>query len=111
MARPRATLRVLDLPELGSGARRWELDCPTGTTGLTLMPRPDLDVTDAVMVIIAAVAHQNTCGRCDLSGLLDQEDQSFREQADRLWDALFAAAMVQRRGRGRRGRTDGRERP
>ena len=100
MARPRARLRILDLPELGSGARRWEVDCPTGTTGLTLMPRPDLDVTDRVMVIIAAVAHQDTCGRCDLSDLLDQGDQSFREQADRLWDALFAAAMVQQRRKG-----------
>ena len=93
----RAALRILRRPDLAPDAKRFEVDCPYATTGLTLLPRPDLHMTDGVMVIIAATAHEERCGRCDLSGVLDQGDQAFREQADRLWGEVCAAVVRGRR--------------
>ena len=97
VSRPRAKIRVLDLPHLGPGARRWEVDCPANTTGLSLLSGPDLDVTDGVIAIVAAAAHEDMCGQCELGDVQDQGDPALRERADLLWDALFAAAMMERK--------------
>ena len=94
---PHATVRILRRPDLAPDCKRYEVDCPYATTGLTLLPRPDLHVTDGVMVIIAATAHDERCGACDLGGVLDQGDQAFREEADRRWGEVCAAGVRGRR--------------
>ena len=94
---PRATVRILRGPDLVPDSKRFEVECPYATTGLTLLPRPGLHLTEGMMVIVAATAHEERCGRCDLSGVLDQGDQAFREAADRLWGEVCAAVVRGRR--------------
>jgi hypothetical protein len=68
---PKASVRVMNRPDIAPGAKRFEVECPASTTGLTHAPGPT-DMSDDVLVTMAASAHQGRCGRCDVSDLLDR---------------------------------------
>ena len=94
---PRATLRVLRRPDLGPDAVRFEVDCPASITGLTSIPTPALRLTDEMLILAAGYAHEERCGACDVSAVLDRGDQELRELTERTWSELRAAVMRGRR--------------
>ena len=98
---PRATLRILRRPDLAPDAKRIEVDCRCATTGLTLLPQPELHLIEGVMVIIAATAHEERCGRCDVSEVLAKGDQQLRQTVDNAWPKL-QAELAERMMKGRR---------
>jgi hypothetical protein len=91
-----ARLTILDLSQLAPGARRFEVACEHGTTGLTHIPSPSLDLSDGTLVLVAAWEHESRCGACDLEGVLDRGDQEVRELVEAAWARVQAAAMRER---------------
>ena len=96
MKTPRATLRVLPLPDLAPGCVRYEVDCPSSTTGLTWVPGP-VDLPDEHLTLMAAYTHQERCGECDVSRVLDRGDQRLRAMTEEAWSRFRAAVMRGRR--------------
>ena len=92
---PQARLRILDRPDLGQDARRFEVGCRFGTSSITTTPGNELP--DSVMILIAARIHEEQCGGCDLSAVLDRGDQPVRELFDAVRVESQAAAMAARR--------------
>jgi hypothetical protein len=82
VSRPRATLRILDVPKLGRDARRFEVDCRYATTGLTQVPVPSSRLSDEVLILAAGWAHEERCGRCDVGDVLGRGDQELRAQTE-----------------------------
>ena len=92
---PQARLRILDRADLGQDARRLEVECRFGTSSITTTAGDELP--DSVMILITARIHEEQCGGCDLSPLLDRGDQRVRKQFDAIGVESQAAAMAARR--------------
>src|ERR671917_2018102 len=91
MTTPRATVRVLPLPDLGERAVRVEIDCPESTTGYTWAPALggfDLPVT--MLVTMATYTHEERCGACDTADAHAQGDRRARDYVERTWRAMQA---------------------
>jgi hypothetical protein len=97
MSRPRATLKIMDLPTFGRAARRFEVDCPASTTGLTHLPTPALGLSDEVLILAAGYAHEERCGECDVGDVLGRGDQGVRGLTERTWAAVRERLMDGRR--------------
>ena len=95
---PKATLRILRRPDLAPGAARFDVDCRYSTTGLTSAPTPALSMTDDMLIFTAAYAHEERCGPCDVSDVLDRGDQQMRALTEELWPRIQGALLM----RGRR---------
>jgi hypothetical protein len=92
------------MPDFGRDVKRFEVDCPRATTGLTHPPVPALGQTDEVLILAAAYAHEERCGACDVGAVLDRGGQQLRDAAER------ASARFQERRRGPTWRGGGIER-
>jgi hypothetical protein len=93
MGAARATLRVLEAPDMGRGGQRYEVDCPSGTTSLVMIPGP-LELRREHLVLAAATRHEEECGRCDLSDVFAQGDPELRRVVDAVWVQATAAAQA-----------------
>ena len=85
MRPPRATLRILHLPHIGRDVKRFEVDCRYSTTGLTSIPGGSIELHEDCLILAAAYAHQERCGACDVSDVLDRGDQQMRQLTEELW--------------------------
>ena len=92
---PQARLRILGCPDVGQDARRLEVECRFGTSSITTTAGDELP--DSVMILIAARIHEEQCGGCDLSAVLDRGDQRVRALLDAVRVESHAAAMAARR--------------
>ena len=92
---PQARLRIVDRPDLGRDARDLEVRCRFGTSSITTTPGDELP--DSVMILIAARIHEEQCGGCDLSPLLDRGDQRVRALLEAIRVESEVAAMAARR--------------
>jgi hypothetical protein len=81
------------MPHLAAGCIRVEVECPASTTGLTQVPGLMQALTMEQMVTAAVYAHEERCGFCDTEPAHAQGDRQVREQTDRAWDELLAAAQ------------------
>ena len=95
---PRATLTIYRRPDLAPGAARYEVDCKFSTTGLTSIPNPELAMTDEMLILAAGYAHEERCGQCDVSDVLDLGDQEMRALTERTWSTIQGELLM----RGRR---------
>ena len=95
---PRATLRILRRPGLAPDAKRFEIDCHYSTTGLTSIPTPAVPMADEMLILAASYAHQERCGACDVSDVLDRGDQQMSQLTEELWPKVQGALIM----RGRR---------
>ena len=93
---PKATLRAFDLPALGPGVRRLEVECPRSCTGVTMVPGP-VALTDELVALVAGFAHEERCGQCDVGHVLAQGDQRARELTEALWPQIQGARISQQR--------------
>ena len=98
MSRPRATLRTLDLSHLGPGIVRYEVDCPAGTTGLTMVPSERLCLPEQTLILVVAWEHEGRCGRCCIEDVLAQGDQEMRALTERTRSKIQGELLM----RGRR---------
>ena len=98
MSQPRATLRTLDLSHLGPGIVRYEVNCPAGRTGLTMVPSERLHLPEQTLILVVAWEHEGRCGRCCIEDVLDQGDQEMRQMTEELWPKIQGALLM----RGRR---------
>ena len=94
---PKAALRTLDLSLLGPGIVRYEVDCPAGTTSLTMVPSERLCLPEQTLILVVAWEHEGRCGRCCIEDVLAQGDQEMRALAEQAWAEAQGAAMRQRR--------------
>src|SRR5688572_25679336 len=90
--RSSATATVLKRPDLAEGCVRVEVECPASRTGLTQLPGLMQALTTEQMVTAATFEHEARCGRCDTEPAHAQGDRQTREQTDRAWNELLAAA-------------------
>ena len=97
MKRPRASLRILHLPHIGRDVKRIEVECRYSTTGLTSVPVPGMGWTDEALITAAAYAHEERCGACDVSDVLDRGDQEIRDWTERTWAEIQARQLAGRR--------------
>jgi hypothetical protein len=97
MTTPRATLRVLPLPDLAPDCRRFEVDCPASVTGLTHVPHPTLRLPDETLILVAGFMHEERCGECSVDDVLDRGDQRLRAMTEEVWSRFQAAVMAGRR--------------
>jgi len=100
--RPRATVRVLPLPDIDERAVRVEIDCPASTTGYTWAPALggfELPVT--MLITMATYTHEEKCGACDTAEAHAQGNQQARGYVERMWRAM-QAEQVRRYTKGRR---------
>ena len=97
MKPPRASLRILRRPDLAPGAARFEVDCKFSTTGLTHVPSPALPMTDEMLILAAGYAHEERCGECDVSDVLDRGDQQMRAATEELWPKVQGALISRAR--------------
>ena len=97
MKQPRATLRILRRPDLAPGAIRFEVDCRYSTTGLSSIPSPVLPMTDEMLILAAGYAHEERCGECDVSDVLDRGDQQARAATEELWPKVQGALISRAR--------------
>ena len=93
----KATVRVLHLPHIGRDVKRFEVDCRYSTTGLTSVPVPGMGWTDEALITAAAYAHEERCGECDVSDVLDRGDQQMRELTEELWPKIQGALLMRAR--------------
>ena len=93
-----ATLRILHRPDLAPGATWFEVDSRYATTGLTHIPSGNVDLHEECLILAVGYAHEERCGRCDVSDVLDRRDQQMREVTDELWPKVQVAMVM----RGRR---------
>ena len=97
MKMPRATLRILHQPHIGRGVVRFEVDCKYSTTGLTHVPSPAIPLTDEMLILAAAYAHEERCGECDVSQVLERGDQEIRDWTERTWAAIQGEMVMRSR--------------
>ena len=90
----RATLRVVRRPDLGDGAKRFEADCRYATSGITHIPGP-VGLPDGRLILAVGYLHEERCGRCDVSPVLDRGDQELRALVDEEW-LCFQGALLMR---------------
>jgi hypothetical protein len=91
-----AQLRILHQPHISAGVVRVEVECRHARTGLTQVPAPGLELTQEMLVLIAAYSHEERCGRCSVDDVLDRGDQEVRELTEQAWSRVQAAAMKER---------------
>ena len=97
MSQPRATLRTLDLSHLGPGIVCYEVDCPAGTTGLTLVPSERLCLPEQTLILVVAWEHEGRCGRCSIEDVLDRGDQEMRRMTEELWPKIQGELLMRER--------------
>ncbi len=97
MKPPRATLTIYRRPDLATGAVRFEVDCRSSTTGLTHVPNPALPLTDEMLITVAAYAHEERCGQCDLADVFARGDQQMQAVTEELWPKVQGAVISRRR--------------
>ena len=78
-----ATLRIR---RLGGDVRRFEVDCPSATTGLTIIPSAHMDLADAHLILAVGWQHEELCGKCSVEGVLRQGDPALRAVVDRAFE-------------------------
>ena len=93
MKPPRATLTICRRPGLSPGAVRFEVDCRSSTTGLTHVPRPALPMTDEMLITVAAFAHEERCGQCNLADVFARGDQQMQAVTEELWPKVQGAVI------------------
>jgi hypothetical protein len=91
-----ARLRILHQPHIGAGVVRYEVECKYSVTGLTSVPTPAFDLTQEMLILVAGYAHEERCGECDVSPVLDRGDREVRELTEQAWARVQAAAMKER---------------
>ena len=90
--RPIATVRVLDLRHIATGAIRVEVECPASTTGIMSVPGPDFAMTREQAITAAAYAHEERCdGGCDTSEVHAYGDADIRDATEHVWRQIRAA--------------------
>jgi hypothetical protein len=93
MGAARATLRVLEAPDMGRGGLRYEVECPRGLTYLLFVPG-EVDLPAEHLKLVVAYRHEEECGRCDLSAVFAQGDPALRRAVDAAWVQMTAAAQA-----------------
>ena len=93
ICRPIAHVRVLRLARVHPDGVRVEVECLASRTGLTQVPGLMQALTREQMITAAVFEHESGCGECDTEDAHRQGDQQAREQTDRAWDDLLAAAQ------------------
>jgi hypothetical protein len=88
----RAKLLIDDMPDLGLGAKRYQVDCRWSTSTAWLIPGP-LDLPSELIVMQVVMKHQDECGQCDLSDVWRQTDPQMRAELERLTQAAAAYAI------------------
>ena len=96
MKTARATPRVLPLPDLAPGCKRFEVDCRYATTGLTWVPGP-VDLPDEDLALMAAYTREERCGACGVWPVPARGDGDLRAMAERAPTTLGAAITLRRR--------------
>lgn len=91
-----ARLFIDDLPAGGEGARRIGVDCKWSTTTAYLIPG-ELELSEAELVTVALMRHEEACGRCNTARLWRRADPALRAATVAALEQLGALAMRERR--------------
>jgi len=91
--RPVATVRILKLPHIDTGAIRIEVDCRYSTTGITHLPGDAIDMDTPTLTTFAVYEHEERCdGDCDTSQAHARGSQEAREHVERMKAAMQVQA-------------------
>jgi hypothetical protein len=98
MSKPKATVKVIPLPNVAEGCFRVEVACPASTTGTTHVPGGPIAFTKEMAITFTAFSHEERCeGDCDLAEVHAQGDQRVKDWAEQMHAAMQAQAVKRRR--------------